>query len=75
MIEPVLEAKTVGASRPERVLHAVNFLSNSKTQRAPLSQQLLFLEEKGLTAGEIHEALRVSETLCLQVLVYVEVVV
>ena len=62
MIEPVLEAKTVGASRPERVLHAVNFLSNSKTQRAPLSQQLFFLEEKGLTAGEIHEALRkVSE--------------
>ncbi|CAM9945828.1 unnamed protein product, partial [Hapterophycus canaliculatus] len=47
--------------REEQVANGVNFLVHPKAKAAPLSQRIVFLENKGLTAEEISAALSRAE--------------
>mmetsp|Transcript_27004 Transcript_27004/g.105008 ORF Transcript_27004/g.105008 Transcript_27004/m.105008 type:complete len:187 (+) Transcript_27004:780-1340(+) len=44
--------------REEKVTQAVQFLGDSRVSAAPLEKAIGFLQRKGLTAGEIREALK-----------------
>lgn len=49
-----------GENRAEKVKQAVQFLADSRVAAAPLERAVGFLQRKGLTAGEIREALNKS---------------
>jgi len=46
--------------RADQIASGVSFLKHPKVKENPLSQRLAFLEEKGLTPGEIQAALRAA---------------
>ncbi|KZT61023.1 hypothetical protein CALCODRAFT_480192 [Calocera cornea HHB12733] len=46
-------------SRPETLQNAITFLQDPAVQAAPLAQRVAFLESKGMTPGEIGQALEV----------------
>ncbi|EGN99166.1 hypothetical protein SERLA73DRAFT_54783 [Serpula lacrymans var. lacrymans S7.3] len=46
--------------RQELIRSAVSFLSDIKTQQAPLAQRIQFLQAKGLTGPEIDDALKLA---------------
>ncbi|KAK9240760.1 peroxisomal membrane anchor protein conserved region-domain-containing protein [Lipomyces kononenkoae] len=48
----------MSAIREDLVVSAVTFLQDPKAAESPLAQRIQFLESKGLTEDEIHEALR-----------------
>ena len=54
---PELPANPAPSIRVDLVSTAVNFLSDPAVAASPLSRRLAFLEQKGLTAGEIELAL------------------